>query len=271
MISEEFISTIKAFLGHASVKAEKYLLPNTPPTEIIGYATFFRTFVIVITLFLVMMFWLKRNYKEISLNIDRELILIISLFLVGVGHTFAYAIYGHMSLRFIVLIYPIITVFMLEKINARKSIQVSFLVILVLLAFIQTGSFMIANYNKPNNLIYEVRPSFIWLINHAQHPAVILSDFQTSEVAMYYFKASGSSFIRYFYDSKIYGGGVVNSLSKDTSLQAIDYIIINTNMNSTPSVGWKAYEPLSKYLQKINNNPNINKIYENNFIQVFKT
>jgi len=277
MISEKFISTIQVFFGFTSMGTERYLLteryvsPNSQLPQIMGYAIFFRTFLILITLVVALIFWLRRSSKGMFFNIDNGTVLVVSLFLIGIAHTLAYAVFGHVSLRFITLIYPIVAVIALQKINARKSIQVGFLVILMLLAFLQTTSFIIENYNKPDDSIYEVRSTFRWLYNarETQNP-LILSDFQTSQVLLYYFKARGSSFIQRFYDSEMYER-VVNMLHKNTGLTSINYIIINIKLKSTPSVGWKAYEPLSKYIGEINNNVNIHKIYEDGTNQIFNT
>ncbi len=276
IISYEFISTIGSFLGLSIQSPEQYALQSAPPNQILGYASFIRTCIILAVLLIALFIWLKQNYKNISKEFDNDIILIGALFMVGVTHLVAYALYGHMSLRFVTLIYPIVTLLVLQKIYARKAIQIAFLVILIFLGFLQTGSFIIENYHKPNDISQYVQPSSSWLLDKQLVQSKILSDFETSQLFYFYFKGENRSFVQKFYDSNSYDM-LVNSTYVSTENQKLryiaDYVLINNVTIDNPASfrGWKSYETLSKYLIEINDNNNINKIYDDERIWIFKT
>lgn len=275
MISDEFLSTIKSFLGSHPL-TEKYTLPTQPPNAIIGYSTFIRTVVIFVFLSVALIFWIKNNYRNISQKFDNDMILLTSLLMVGVIHTVGYALYGHMSLRFIVLMFPIATVLALKKANLRDTVAIIFLISIILLGVLQTGSYIIEHYKDPVNNIDNVKVGSIWLLKEVHGTPGILSDFDTSQILNFYFISENRNISQKFYNSELYNLIVSPEYNQETNKALrtkIDYVVIN-NANideTTTSVGWKNFEPLSKYSYGIENNININKIYDSGNIWVSKT
>lgn len=268
----EFISTIKSFLGLSRELPEKYALQSAPPNQLLGYSSFARTFVILVILSVIIFIWIKNNHKNISKIFNRDLVLIGALLMVGISHLVAYGLYGHMSVRFITLIYPIVIVWIMQKIYIRKTIQIAFLAILIFLGVVQTVSFGIQNYDISNDISEYSIPGSFWLFNKGYDSSRILSDYETSQIFYFYFKSENHIFVQRFYDSKVYDM-LVNSIENEKLKYTTDYIIINnrTANNPTSFRGWKYYESLSKYMKEIDYNTKINKIYDDNNIWTFIT
>lgn len=272
MILDEFTATIRVFLNISEPSVEKYALSTKPPTQVIGWANFMRTLLILITLVIASFLWLKNNFNNLREKVDDDIILVGTFFLVGVGHTVGYALYGHMSLRFITLMYPIIVTLMLKNINIKNFVLAIFLVSLISLSFLQTSSFIVENYNTHSSILDYSKPSCVWFLNKTQDSPSVLSDFHTSQIFNFYFASENRYLIQQFYDSEKYEALITTNYNLTKALLgSTDYIVVNRNMDSTPSVGWKTFEPLFPYSAKINTNLHLNKVYDDSNIWIFKT
>ena len=66
----------------------------------------------------------------------------------------------------------------------------------------------------------------------------------------------------------------VYAYSKSQYLERLyDYVVMNKKYANKPLYGfeWVKYEPLSIHFHEINNNVNINKIYDDGIVWIFKT
>jgi|WetSurMetagenome_2_1015567.scaffolds.fasta_scaffold00286_21 hypothetical protein len=260
-IRDEYIYTIMSFLGLAiSSSMEKYSMALPPASSLMGPSMFLRTLIIVIS-FIIIMFLLFRRCQ-----LDKELLLIYSLSAVGIIHTLGYAIYGHMSLRVVVFLFPFIIILGMKKLGCSHRNIVLFLSSLVLLGIIQTGSFMLENYDERATIINDVLPSSTWLLDFIIPSSRILTDFDTSQVIYFNFVSQNSTFERIYFTSKFYDM-IVNSTAE---IKGIDYFIINKVIMSSPtySISWDYYEPIALYFPYIQNNNNLNEIFDDGLILV---
>jgi hypothetical protein len=253
-------------LGRNPSQTEPYVIPSHPFTQIIGIAATIRTVLIILFIIIGLLWWIttrKRAHKTWS-----SLSIAMTLFLVGLVHTAAYAFYGHFSLRFLLLIYPIVAVILVGRItkgNISKYILPS---ILVCLAVVQSISF-IGDYDGKSNYS-TVKPSAHWLTNFGRKNPTIISDFNSTQIIQYYYLSNNQSISPVLFNSDIYRYLVIPNSKSEIS--NFDYFVVNElNIdNPTVSSNWRSYEPLNKYVVNINKNYNLRKIYEDKSMTIFQ-
>jgi len=275
-VSDGFMSTIRSFIGLSQVSPmEPHMLPTGAPTQIIGYATFVRTGLIL--LFVLCGLGLsyrdsQRRRTRTQRGVDFDSVLVSSIIIVGVIHVIGYALYGHMSLRFVGVFYPIAVVLLLRGVRPRgitTYLIPFFLASLLLLAVAQSLSYELEPAGKSENVIYETQPGSEWLSRSIYADARMLSDFHTSQVMFYYFAFKNRTFDEQSYDSSIFESVIgLGNESTHRILMHFDYIIVNQKMSSTPSISWKIYEPLRLYNSNIASDQYLSKIYDDMSIWV---
>ena len=256
VISEQFFQMIQSFLGLGTGVTVPYQISVGAPTSVIGYAAFARTSILVSCILIGALSWVKKNYHVFAKKFDNMLTLMVALFIAGMMHTIGYALYGHISMRFMILLFPIIAVLFLKKAGLKKVANVM-VTLIVVLAVAQTASFWSPG-PQFNNVDVESEPPSDWMISHTQGQVVFLSDFLTSQMVKYYFSSVGRDVVQRFFTSNLFGDVVTG----DKMITVAEFVVINKGMYSTGSVGWALYEPLGKYTAEIEDNVHLNQIYD---------
>ena len=118
----------------------------------------------------------------------------------------------------------------------------------------------------------EFEPSSNWVLNHRLMEEVrILSDQPTIEKYFLEVTKDGKYFKRVYIDSLAYNS-IVNPSNETTELDKIaDFAVLNMKFNRIDTLDWKQYQPFNKYKNEINNNTNINKIYDDEAVWIMQT
>jgi len=265
IITEQFSNMVRSFLGFSAPLSTPYQMFVGAPTAVIGYATFARTLILVSCILLGIVAWLKMHYRDFSKKFDNMLVIATALLIAGMMHTIGYAAYGHISMRFMILVFPIIAILLLKKVELKKTMNVMVALIIVL-AFSQTISY-IAGGSEVNDIDVETVASSDWLTSHTHGKVVFLSDFITSQMTKFYFKNVGREVTQQFYSSELFSLIVTG----DNKIASTEFVIVNMQMNWTSSTGWATFEPLKHYEVEIGENVNLNKIYDDGIVTIFRS
>jgi len=207
-------------------------------------------------------------------NLKEDTYFKFTLLLVGVIDIAIYSIRGVITFRYIHFIFPLLTLISLRQLSFKKSFKTGILLILLVIVIFHTGlswhyGEIISNPSKYADL----EPSADWFLNKSVQKEALI-DLRTGDKYLLEATSKNMYFERHYIDSHKYEMIVDSkySLNKNEYLHRIsDYIIINKNLRWIMCIDWKQYEPFYKYLPEINNNVNINKIYDDNKIWIFKT
>lgn len=263
-ISDQFVTLIRSFLGLSTELPEPYQISASVPTTMIGYAVFARTAVILLCLIGGIAIWFRRYHGKITASFDNSMILMFSLLFVGVMHTVGYAFYGHASLRAIGLVFPIVVLLLLTKLDTKRLLRI-FMALILVLAISQTLSYA-ASDPPVSNLDIQSKPYCDWIMGHTDRTVQILSDFDTSQVSSYHFNSQNRDFVPRYYDSDLYGALVKG----EEGIGSIEFIAFNWETTQTTSLGWVIYEPVSKYFDQLSDNKYLDSIYDDGEITVMK-
>lgn len=212
--------------------------------------------------------------RELKLgNIDVHSIVIWSFIAFFVWHIVSYAAYGRVSLAAIVFFFPFVAIACLVKLKARSWLKLAFPITLALLALVSFGFYL--PDTTPQVKYSDTDPSSSWLAdNSGQQPKIvgcfdITSKYQANGVSQ------GMLFVQYWPDSDTYAQLIEPefSLSRNDYLKIdYDYIVLDEKFSRLPSLsaGWQFYEPLSHYLDEIGSNINLNKVYNDGTIWIFR-
>jgi hypothetical protein len=265
VISEQFVSMVRTFLGLAAPLSAPYQNFIPAPTVVIGYAAFSRTSLLVLCLMLGIINWLRKYYHKFSIKFDGMITITVALLIAGMLHTIGYALYGHISMRFMIMFFPIIAVFLMGKTNLKKSINV-LVTLVIVLAFAQTASY-IAVAPPVNNIDAVTEPYSDWLISHASGEVVLLSDFDTSQITYFYYREAGENMTQRYYTSDFYAA-MVNGTEE---INITEYVALNWDMSATYSVGWTTFDPVSEYAVQISENVHLNRIFDDGHISLMRS
>lgn len=280
MFGSDIYSTVDLFLSQINsilfshTSTTKYSMINTT-SPVWDYARALRVIVILIPIFIFSLSRLIKLLKR-TLYSSGTLIFIFSNLLTGIFAATSYAAYGHISLKYVVFIFPIVATMCIlstgktittKKLTLNKiHFATIFLIFLLTLSTISIFHAFHSPLIKSTASFKDMKPGSIWAINNINEGSSILTDLST-QYAFYmvdfdgYFKYSG-------YDSHVYDSLVnPNSENKLSS----DYVIINHKLKDSPTVAieWKYYEPLINYYDNLHRNNNINLIYDDSSIHVF--
>jgi len=255
LVSGDFVTLLESFLGLSVQASGAYEFIEPPPTALIGISLFLRTLVISVVLLGSIIWWLKRNQGRYRTAFGSRSVMASALVLTGIGHTVGYALYGHVSLRFIVFIFPIVGFLGLLSLGVRRR-AVLVALLLVGLGAIQTGSSYLGIPPRPTALDQAQEPAN-WLIKYGNEQPSILSDFESSQVTRFLFSQNGQGITQYFYDEQTYGALVEGDKLPST----IEYLVVSTSASSVQSPGWVTFRPLSEFQSQIGQNTHLSLVY----------
>jgi hypothetical protein len=222
------------------------------------------------------------NFKTITKNNisslfkNRDLVnLKFSIGLLIISEIIIYAVRGVFSYRMLLTLGPFLTIFSMRNIfkSNKDSISALFLAFLILIAGLYAG----LNFsNEKLNLLKETSESIDFLYSNIDENKVsILSDdlYSLGMYKTYGIKYNVFAQIQCI-DSKNYGliTGDTHVSSLNFTKFPYDYVVLNQKYSHKPLYGpeWILYEPLSMHIFQINMNEDINKIYDDEIMMVYK-
>ncbi len=257
-----------------STMTEKYTVV-TSGNPVYDWILIFRYIIILIPIMVYIFVKLIEVCREqkLQLSLDTYSYLMWSIIFAGLAQSIAYAARGHLSFRYISILFLPVTLISLDRLKAERVKKITLLILMILVfsgfSYLLLGGLF--NLNKTSNI--EISAQF--LFNKSNYDAKALTDLNTFGIYLLEGVFQQKSLSIKLYNSDIYEMVVGTScfIEKNNLGEIVDYVIINKVMANSPTAagGWKKYEPLSNYFSEINSNTNINKIYDDSKIWIFKT
>lgn len=265
MFSSSIDMILGFFLHENSIVQEKYIWTGVTSNYTHAYSALIILFIIIFICFLGLKDLFISYFKKQKFDVHD--IFFLSLILTGIIDTISYTVIGFRLLtRFFFFFYPVLAMYTLKKRGTNSNKIYLVLFILVILSSLNYISFVKSPYIESSSSSYkDIEPSTQYLFRHTQTEFKLLSDHKTVGV----FMVNGVEYERLnpvYYDEKSY-----SSFIGDNYSYVADYFVVDLNKIESPlESGWNKYEPLSKHVTEINNNLNIEKIYYDNNIVIFR-
>lgn len=265
------------FFGSGKAGVEEYSMigSTTPLLDILLISRYILIltpivlFIIVVILKSLRKMRMKKEPKQFS----KYALIFVPTIIAGMAQSIAYSLRGHISLRYISIMFLPLTIISLEGLGAKKSktIVISILLIIVTAGF---GVMMYSDFpglNKTTNVEF----SEFYILEKSDTENRILTDLNTFGVYLVNGIKINESRQMIFYNSSIYGLLLygLNESTNQTIVDYAEYITLNINMAESPiaSPGWKLYKPISDYYGQIGMNNYISKIYDDGHCWVYST
>ncbi len=211
------------------------------------------------------------KHKKIKATIDIYSLVMWSIFVTGVVQTLAYSARGHLSIRYIGLLFLPLTVISLIRLNSHKLKVLTLLLLcsLVVFGYAYTYSQDFSGLNKVSGL----KNGADFLFNHSHEQDTMLTDLNTFGPYLVESVNYGTHPEIVFYSTPLFSL-IVNpydtNLTKNSE-DNLNYVVINKKLSDSPTAAtsWVLYQPLDKYFGKIDQNMKINRMYNDGNIWIF--
>ncbi|VVB94969.1 Uncharacterised protein [uncultured archaeon] len=267
-----------------------YMRPPSPPHLLFLNTTWFIFIslpIIVLIIYILINSLRHKFFKNLNHSISFDLIIYISIFLVWLVDIFVYVPIGAITVaftRYFTFIGPLFATISLKYILEKTNIEViktkisrvlfvyvSIIFILSILIFILTLSqgFYITSPSKYT----EIHPSANWFFNHTEKNYIFSDHHTQGQYAIIAAKSRLFFNPQNLYTPESYKNLVDANISKvPNSYFRGEYVIINFKLadKETSAGGWRNFEPINKHIQKIDFNINLNKVYNDGSIYIYK-
>lgn len=268
-----FLEKLKSYLISTSISAEEYVYyPSRGFYDTGRLALNFLFFIPLIISFPIFVSKTLRKISKKSLNIDFKLYLYGAFTITIIGQAFIYGTVTGISNQYLLFMGPILAIISFDIFKKKKT-QTIFLIILLLLSNVLMFHSM--NDEREKLKISSVLASAKFLLNNTiENKPKVLSTisfgYYTNFIGISYNKSIYPS----YFTSEIYDM-LVSSRNTDLSTdlsKVVDYVIIDKGSynNFVSSERLKYFEPFCWHSDEINNNPNLNKIYDDRNIWILK-
>ena len=273
---------IRTSVGTHVISQSPYLV--TPvPSEMIGWAALCRHAVIFLCIALMVLYRFKGLvFTRMHMPRLQYDYLIWALIATGLVHVGIYWLHGRPTLRFSVLMFPIVAVLCLTWHGRCHLSRYAFVFGLAFLAVAMFVAFLSAQGQNPQSTYSQIESSGTWLLSvTGTMEADILTDYDTggkyllNEVTTFDCAEPASKYTYHFFNSYSYGWLVAGDhaeywnahLVTDNSFVVIDEV---SSTRPTHGLGWKYYLPLSDYHHDIRANHELCLIYADDNVSIFK-
>lgn len=270
-----FEEKVLNFIHGTHIQEMSKYIDTSSVTPIVGQFSVLHILVILIPIVIIL---IQKSMEYLIFKeqpkITNENIIMISIFCVGVFDIIFYALRGNVSTKYISIIFPLISVYCIDKIKV-KNLGKILLVLLFLILLIKFSLFWNMGYFQQTPSYGSSKDAGSWLYAHNHESEIsLLSDLHTYGLFLVIGTQSKTIPSIQYYDSNLYDL-VVNTARQSgsgTLNQYCDYVVVNHRYQNMPvkSFWWGVFEPFSKYGFQIDHNKQINKIYNNNLVYLFK-
>jgi hypothetical protein len=264
------------FLSYLSFEIPNNVSPYSyPRSSLIGLLSTLTLLFILIPIMIVLFYdiWHHIRPSSTSRMINQWSTIVGGVLLIGLIDAVVYAVRGSISTKAFSILFPLLTLFYLQR-TGKRSLVLAVAVILLVTSVIKIGlfydnSYLIASTDLNTN-IASVRPSTEWMVNHAADEKYYL----LADLNLYgkYLLTSVNeykepTFLSFDDDNYAKVIGESNNEWKTTP----DMIAVDT-ASSEPLIGfvWGRYKPLMTFADRIINNPSLNLIYDDGSIWLAK-
>jgi len=191
---------------------------------------------------------------------------------------FEIAIYlplGYFRVGYLLFILPLLALIsLLEMAKNSKRVKFVFIVLIVILVLSIGKNTLYFHYHKfPDISQTNAQSSGKWLYTHGGYNSVVLADISTLGKYNVVWASEGDTLMKCFYNLTIYNSLVNLSRVKNNVLlsKICNYIVIDFKTNKAiTSVGWQQFIPLKYYGKEVNKNFNLQHIYSDGSIGIYK-
>lgn len=195
-----------------------------------------------------------------------------ALIVTGVCDILIYAARGVITLRYIYFIFPIVTLISLKELRLKEGFKTCILFFLLFLVISHTIlSWSSNSFTSDPTQYKDLEISANWFMeNSIQKKA--LTDLLTGNKYLLESVSINQEFDKVYINLDHYDMIVNPQDYEDNELNIYaPYLIINKNLKKVLSDKWGNYESFSYHLKEINENQNLNKIYNDDIIFIFST
>ena len=217
-------------------------------------------------------------------------ILLISLIFPGICQFLIWGSSGSLSFSYFILIFPFLSYFYILKyfsgenrlskfkfinfIKKNNKKIINLYLILLLLSSFGIVSSQLSNKTTalPSEPVNEVSQ---WYSTHVPKLSYLVTDYTTQSYFQYYLQSTNKSYVSYHltFTSQIYSYLIGND-QNSSDIENLNYLMINNmNLNKPLIQGypaWVVLNPWFMYIGELNQNTNMNLIYDSNFIKIYK-
>lgn len=168
---------------------------------------------------------------------------------------------GYISFKYILFIFPILTLIMIDRTKSKKikTIYITIFLILLFSKFILWNIVYIENRSDINKYT-NIDTVSNWLLNQKSERLELLTDLETSGKI-----TVESAYLKQMINIELFNKPIIRTLTEDKKSYFLNdyYMIIDYKNINYPIQGgnWESYVPLTNYLFKISENKNLNLIY----------
>ena len=198
---------------------------------------------------------------------------IISLLGVAIIDMIIYSLAGVITFRYLIFIYPAISISFIYNFSKNKKIRTIFLTSILSLVIIigPISAYYYGMFNISESKYTEFEPGCHWFLNKSES-RTLLGDQSSVDKCFLESMIKGININRsYFVDSTY--TYIINYKEVNQSLieqKMNGYIFLNMKFGRIDNANWRQYQPFSKYTYSINNNIQVDKIYADGSLWIMK-
>ena len=242
----------------------------------IGY--FLYLFLLIpIIIYLLKCCWNLLKTKTISISL--QTLFFSSIILTGLADIMIYLFLGIVSFKYILLAFPFLTFYSIDRIIKHTKIKKIAVLIIVSLCIIKFGVYLYSD-QFPNRSYQITDPNTKWFVENGKPNCNVLTDLELGGkilIESAFGKVNVNVFgFRYIEkDNENVMFLYTNNVSKANELfksRKYHYLFLSKKNINKPITGmiWKSFLPLGNNINNINKYFIFNKIYEDNFVFIYK-
>ena len=183
-------------------------------------------------------------------------------FVTCAAQTTGYALRGHFSLRYALILFPLLSVISMEKIGQARirALPIALLAILAVFSFtnsVLSDEDMYIGYTSLDS-------SSAFLFENGDEDSWTVMDLNTYGVYLVQGVATNNSLNVMFYTSEVFGYVIGEDESLRLDGRQLRYVVINSDLLKHPTAApnWTRFEPLAWHLSDISENYVMSAVYD---------
>lgn len=261
----------------ASLKMTQDANLSVPMLDPVYYQVRIIQYIIIIlpiSIVIILMVWKVIINYHIDIELKKSSHLWYIFLLSATIDTIIYTIEGWVSIKYITLMFPFLTMLSLGRIKIKKLEIMKNIIIFIFIILVIVSGFIFSNElpKKWSTTYYDTETSATWLFQKFNNNTNILTDIST-----YGKYISTVEYNIIYFDKPLFYNGdnyndIINSTYHYNTYMLSYYIVIDYKDINRPiqTKENRYFMPLSKYVSMIDDNIKINKIYDDSNIWILK-
>lgn len=265
------------FFTDAFVKLLGFSTENVPSTYLSGNYNSLVTLsgiLLYLALLIPIAIYIVQSIRKFKLKYTMTLhnLLFLSFLFTGIIDVLIYILIGFVSLKYILLVFPMLTFFSIDKLIKSRCIKKSLVILIVSLCIFKYGTYYWSTQFQDNSYQF-TDPSTKWLSNNVKSDSRILSDLNLGGKMLIESSYNNLNFtvfgFRHFERDEnamfLYSNNLSDA-NKIFDFNKYNYLVLNTNNINKPFAGlaWRSFPPIENNIYYLDNYHIFNKIYDDN-------